>query len=71
MIVAYAGQDMILPVRLAKTLPGRAFRCIWHSMVKGKMLYVHVPDIRSLSNFCVSDCEWEKVDDLGWYKGTI
>ena len=74
MIIAYAGNQTILPTRLAKNLPGgvrQRFRVIWHSQVEGKFLYVHVPDIPSMANFAVTDCNWSKADDKGWYQGEI
>ena len=74
MIIAYAGNDTILPTRLAKHLPGgvrQRTRMFWRSMVEGKFLYVHVPDIPSLAKFTVSDCDWSKADDKGWYQGEI
>ena len=74
MIIAYAGNDAILPTRLAKCLPGgirQQTRMIWRSDVQGKFLYVHVPDIASMANFTVSDCNWSKADDKGWYQGEI
>ena len=74
MILAFAGNDMILPTRLAKLLPGgvrQRFRCIWRSQVAGKFLYVHIPDIPSLEKFGVKDCKWTKFDEKGWFKGEI
>ena len=74
MIIAYAGNDAILPTRLAKNLPGgvrHKTRMIWRSEVQGKFLYVHVPDMPSMDNFVVTDCSWCKADDKGWYQGEI